>query len=96
MAFALTAKWTAKEGEGERVRDALGRLAGPSREEPGCRFYQPCRDPENPELFLIFEIYDDADAFAAHGDSEHFQRIAVGEAFALLASRERTFYETVE
>ena len=95
MAFALTATWIAKAGEGEHVRDVLERLAGPSREEPGCRFYQPCRDPENPDVFLIFEIYDDAAAFAAHGESEHFQQIAVGEAFALLDSRERTFYETL-
>jgi quinol monooxygenase YgiN len=95
VAFVLVATWTAKAGEEERVRDCLERLAGPSREEPGCRFYQPCRDPENPRVFLIFEIYDDAAAFDAHGASEHFQRIAVGEAFALLESRERTFYETL-
>lgn len=95
MAFVLTAKWTAREGEGGRVADLLGRLAVPSREEPGCRFYQPCRDPENPAVFLIFEIYDDAAAFDTHGASEHFQQIAVGEAFGLLESRERAFYETL-
>ena len=95
MAFVLTAKWTAKAGEEERVRDVLERLAGPSREEPGCRFYQPCQDTEDPRVFLIFEIYDDAAAFEAHGASEHFQEIAVGEAFALLESRERAFYETL-
>ena len=95
MAFVLTAKWTAKVGEEERVRDVLERLAGPSREEPGCRFYQPCQDTEDPRVFLIFEIYDDAAAFEAHGASEHFQQIAVGEAFALLESRERAFYETL-
>ena len=67
----------------------------PSRDEPGCRFYQPCRDPENPDAFLIFEIYDDQAAFEAHGASEHFQEIAVGGAFDLLESRERTFYETI-
>jgi quinol monooxygenase YgiN len=95
MAYVLAAKWTANEGEGDRVADALQRLAVHSREEPGCRFYQPCRDPESPDTFLIFEIYDDADAFAAHGASDHFQAIAVGEAFDLLADRERTFYETL-
>ena len=67
----------------------------PFRDEPGCRFYQPCRDPENPDAFLIFEIYDDQAAFEAHGASEHFQEIAVGQAFDLLESRERTFYETI-
>ena len=95
MAFVLAAKWTAREGEGERVGALLAELAGPSRDEPGCRFYQPCRDPESPDVFLIFEIYDDQPAFEAHGASEHFQQIAVGQAFELLESRERTFYETI-
>lgn len=91
----LTAKWTAKVGEEERVADVLRTLAVPSREEPGCRFYQPCRDPENPRAFLIFEIYDDEAALDAHAASEHFQRLTVGEAFALLDGRERAFYETI-
>jgi quinol monooxygenase YgiN len=95
MAFVLVAKWTAKAGEEDRLRACLERLAGPSREEPGCRFYQPCQDPESPGTFLIFEIYDDEAAFAAHGEAEHFQEIAVGEAFPLLESRERSFYETI-
>ena len=69
MAFVLVAKWTAKEGQGDARQDALERLAVPSRDEPGCRFYQPCRDPENPDAFLIFEIYDDQAAFEAHGAS---------------------------
>jgi quinol monooxygenase YgiN len=95
MAFVLVAKWTAVEGAEDRVAELLQELQGPSREEPGCRFYQPCRDPENGRAFLIFEIYDDRAALDAHGASEHFQRLAAGEAFALLESRERLFYETL-
>jgi quinol monooxygenase YgiN len=94
MAFVLVAKWTAKVGEGDTVKAALERLAGPSRDEPGCRFYQPCRDRESPDVFLIFEIYDDEAAFDAHGASPHFQEIALG-AFQHLESRERTFYDTL-
>jgi quinol monooxygenase YgiN len=96
MAFVLVAKWTAKAGEEERVQSCLERLAKHSRSEPGCRFYQPCRDPERPGTFLIFEIYDDETAFEAHGASEHFREIAAGEAFPRLESRERTFYETLD
>jgi quinol monooxygenase YgiN len=95
MALVLVAKWTAKEGEEKRVRSCLERLAGPSREEPGCRFYQPCEDAEHPGSFLIFEIYDDEAALAAHGESQHFLEIGPGEAFPLLESRERMFYETL-
>ena len=95
MAFVLTATWRAKEGEEERVAGLLRQLAVSSREEPGCRFYQPCKDPANPRAFLIFEIYDDEAALEAHAASEHFQRLAAGEAFALLEGRQRTFYETL-
>lgn len=95
MAFVLVAKWTARKGEGDRIGALLSELAGHSRDEPGCRFYQPCRDAENRDAFLIFEIYDDEAAFQAHGASTHFQAIAAGQAFDLLESRERTFYETI-
>ena len=94
MAYVLTAKWTAKEGEEEAVLEALRSLVGPSRAEPGCLYYQPCRDPENPRVFLIYEEYADEDAYKRHGESEHFQRHGV-TAFPLLESRERSFYETV-
>ena len=96
MAYVLVAKWTAKTGEDDRVRSCLERLAGPSRDEPGCRFYQPCQDPASPETFLVFEVYDDEAAFVAHGESGHFQEIAAGEAFPLLESRERSFYVTLD
>ena len=95
MAHVLTARWTSKEGEDDRVAALLQKLAVASRDEPGCQFYQPCRDPENPRSFLIFEIYDDEAALEAHAASEHFQRLAAGEAFSRLESRERTFYETI-
>ena len=40
--------------------------------------------------------FADAAAFEAHGASEHFQRLGVGDAIPRLESRERTFYETVD
>src|SRR5439155_21953800 len=40
MAYVVTATWTAKEGEVERVLAAIRKLVEPSRAEPGCRFYQ--------------------------------------------------------
>jgi quinol monooxygenase YgiN len=92
----LVAKWLAKEGEGEKVEAALRQLAGPSREEPGCLYYQPCRERDNPRSFLVFEIYQDEDALAAHAESEHFQRLGFGEAIPLLESRERLFFDLID
>ena len=53
-------------------------------------------DPQDPRAFLIFEIYDDEAALEAHASSDHFREIAAGEAFDLLESRERAFYETMD
>jgi quinol monooxygenase YgiN len=94
MAYVLIAKWTAKEGEEENVRAALERMRKPSNAEEGCLMWVPHVDPENPRVFLIYEQYVDAAALEAHGASEHFQQIGVGDAIPRLESRERTFYET--
>jgi quinol monooxygenase YgiN len=96
VGYVVTAKWTAKDGEGENVQAAIEQLIEPSRAEPGCRFYQPNRDPENPGVFFFYEIYDDEEAYKAHGSSVHFQEIGFGKAIPLLETRERAFYETID
>lgn len=96
MAVVLLATWTANEGSAEVVLDALTKLAPRSREEPGCSFYQVYRDPEQPRVFNIFEIYADRDAVAAHAESDHFKEFALGQAIPVLEDRVRTFYETVD
>ncbi len=96
MAYVVTAKWTAKPGEEEHVLGCIKQLAGPSRAEPGCQYYQPTRSPDDPRVFFLFEIYDDEAAYKAHGESEHFQRIGFGDAVPRLEARERVFYETID
>ena len=96
MAYVVAAKWTAKEGEEGKVWAAIEQLIGPSRAEPGCIMYQPHRDPENPRVCFFYEQYVNADAFKAHGESEHFKRLGLGQAIPLLEGRERAFYETID
>jgi quinol monooxygenase YgiN len=96
MAVVLVARWVARQGEEERVLAALEQLAPASRVESGCLYYQPCRDRDDPTRFLIFEVYADEEAVQAHGESEHFRRLVLGEAVPLLESRERTFYDTID
>lgn len=95
MSFVLVVRMKAKSGEEERAAALMGDLAAETRKEPGCELYIPCRDPEDPGAFLFFEQYPDKAAFEEHGASEHFQRLAVGELFGLMDSRERSFYETI-
>jgi len=96
VAYVVVAKWTAKPGEEEAVAACLARMIEPSRAEPGNLLYEVNRDPERPGVFLLYEQYADAEAYAAHGASPHFQEHAVGDAFDRLAAREREYYETWE
>ena len=96
MGYVVTAKWTASEGEEDAVLGAIQSLIQPSRAEPGCRFYQPNRDPENPRVFFFYEIYDDEAAYKAHGESAHFAEHGLRDAIPRLEGRERVFYETIE
>ncbi len=91
MSYVVIARWVAREGEENAVAAALAQMIEPSRAEPGNLGYQVHRDPDHPRLFVIYERYVDEDAYAAHGASDHFQRLAVGDALDRLASREREF-----
>jgi quinol monooxygenase YgiN len=95
MAYVVSAIWTAEPGQEDVVRDAIEKLTPPSREEPGNRFYQAYQDPGQASVFRLFEIYDDEDAYAAHGASDHFKQFAVEQAIPVLSNRERAFFETI-
>ena len=41
-------------------------------EEPGCRQFDICVDPEDETKVLLYEIYDDAAAFDAHLSMPYF------------------------
>ncbi len=40
--------------------------------EPGCRQFDVCRDPKDPALFFLYELYDDEAAVQAHLQTAHF------------------------
>ena len=96
MAYTLVVRMTAPEGEQDRAEDLIRRLGEASRQEPGVVHYIAHRDPENPRVFLMYEHYRDKAAFEAHGQTDHFKEIALGELFPLLESRERGIYETLD
>ena len=96
MAFALTAKWTAQPGAEDTVQEAIRQLIEPSRAEPGCRLYQANRALDDARVFVLYEIYDDEDAYKAHGDSAHFKQYGHELALPLLEGRERQFFETID
>ena len=96
MSFVLVVRMRLKEGEEENALAVIRELAAATRREPGNEAYVPCVDPDDPRSVLFYEQYVDQDAFEAHGASEHFQRLAVGQLWGLLdGPRERVFYHTI-
>lgn len=95
MGYVVRATWTATEESLDAVRDALARLGPLSRQEPGCRLWLAHQEPDRPLVFELFEVYDDEAAYRAHGESEHFQAIAV-PTLPLLANRDRAFSATLD
>lgn len=96
MAYVVAARYRAKEGEEERIREILEQMAAPSRAEPGCLFYQAHRSPEDPRVFFLYEQYVDEGGYQAHMATDHFERHIRGEAIPRLESRERAFYLTLD
>lgn len=74
MAYVVIAHYRARQGDEQQVTDALRAMVEPTRGEPGNRIYRVNRAPDDPRVFAIYEEYDDADAFQAHLDSEHFAK----------------------
>ncbi len=71
--IAVIVDFEAHPGKGAEVREILQTQAGNSLEkEPGCRYFDLCEDPENPDKFFLYELYEDEAAVEAHGQTEHY------------------------
>ena len=98
MTYNVIATWVAKEGEEETVANILRVNAAASEAEPGCREFKVYREKDAPRTFVLYEVYDDEDAFRAHRESEHFKRYVLDDAVAngRLEQRFAKFYEPLE
>ena len=46
------------------------------RDEPGCLRFDVCSVATDENRFVLYELYVDADAFAAHKAAPHFAAVA--------------------
>jgi quinol monooxygenase YgiN len=69
------------------VAESLRLLATASRQEAGCVSYVPHHLEDDPDTVLIYEQYRDAKALAAHRESEHFKKHAVGGLYQKMRER---------
>jgi autoinducer 2-degrading protein len=94
--IVLVARYSVESGRGDEVAEALKKMAPlVAEKEPGCLLYHANRSTEDPDLFLLYEQYEDAKALEAHRETPHFEQIIEGEIVPLLENRERELYEQV-
>jgi quinol monooxygenase YgiN len=73
---ALVVEFRIKPAFIDAFNRAIVENARASREtEPGCRQFDVCRDPADPALFFLYELYDDEAAIQAHLQTTHYRQM---------------------
>lgn len=85
VSFAVRLKFAAEDRAD--IAESLRLLAAASRQEPGCISYIPHQLEDDPDTVIIYEQYRDAQALAAHRETEHFKKHAVGGLFQKMRER---------
>jgi quinol monooxygenase YgiN len=68
----VVARLRAAPGKAEALAAMLTEQVGVVRKaEPGCLAYRLHRSTQDPDLFVFYETYADAAAFAAHRDAPY-------------------------
>ncbi|MDX1486270.1 MAG: putative quinol monooxygenase [Alphaproteobacteria bacterium] len=71
--YAVCVTFRIKPGEAGRFMPLIEENARQSLEtEDGCRRFDVCTDESRPDEVFLYELYDDAGAFARHKETAHF------------------------
>lgn len=71
--FAVVVFFEIKPAHVAEFEEAIKANANASvNNELGCKQFDVCRDPADPNGFFLYEIYDDRNAFEAHKASAHY------------------------
>ena len=70
---ALIVEFVIRPAHVATFRDAIvANAIASTHNEPGCRQFDVCIDPQRDNVFFLYEIYDDDAAITAHLASAHF------------------------
>jgi autoinducer 2-degrading protein len=73
--FSLMVQMDVRPGRREEFLAGMAANAEASvRDEPGCLRFDVCSVDSDENRFVLYELYTDADAFAAHKAAPHFAR----------------------
>ena len=96
MPATLIARYYVQPGQADVVEAALGRMAEAVRaDEPACLLYNANVSVDDPNLYCLYEVYEDEDALVAHRETPHFKEIIEGIVVPVLEKREREVYRRV-
>jgi (4S)-4-hydroxy-5-phosphonooxypentane-2,3-dione isomerase len=74
MPYAVTVVFDIKPGRMEEfMQHILVNARSSVRDEPGCRQFDVCTDPNQPNTVFLYEVYDDLAAFEAHQTMPHYR-----------------------
>jgi autoinducer 2-degrading protein len=91
MSFVLVVTIRIKPENVDRWMPMALENARAARTEPGCRQFEVLVDPKDRTKVLLYEVYDDENAFEAHQQTPHFKNY-LAEAVPLLAHREQQVF----
>ncbi|AVT28617.1 MULTISPECIES: putative quinol monooxygenase [unclassified Plantactinospora] len=83
----VVAHWTIAAGAEEEVRALLPEFIEASRGEPGCLSFVGYQQLDDDRTVVLLERYASREAFEAHRDTPHFQRLALEQIVPRLARR---------
>jgi (4S)-4-hydroxy-5-phosphonooxypentane-2,3-dione isomerase len=87
--FALLVTVRVHPGTAAEFRDRILEAAATAvREEEHCHRFEVAQDEEDPEVFVLFEVYTDAAALAHHHATPHFKAFQA-QAGHLIAEKSR-------
>jgi quinol monooxygenase YgiN len=79
--YVVVVDYVADAAHFQSLKDLVIAVARASIEEPGCRRFDIVAPTGGPANHLtLYEVFDDADAFAAHAASPPFKRFAADSA----------------
>ena len=86
----VVARYVVAEGHESTVTELLRANAQASRAERGCLEFTVHQDVDEPRRILLYERYDDEEAFHAHRRTPHFADIIERQVIPLLDERDVT------
>jgi quinol monooxygenase YgiN len=74
VALFIVARFHARPGREESLRQALSANIEPTRAEPGCRFIHLFRSLRDPALFFIHSEFASVEEFEVHAELPHMRK----------------------